>query len=570
MYKYFFKGDKMRKKSEFIKNTAILFGAMFITKIIGAFLKIPLTNMIGGKGMGFFSSAYSFFTPVYTVLAAGLPTVVTKMTAQCIACKKYREAHSVKSSALALSVAGGVIGTIFIFVLAVPFVNYAAASPESLYSVYAIAPSVLFCCMASAYRGYYEGLYNMFPTAVSQVLESVVKAVMGLGLSGFVLILGEQGTIPKAETLPYAAAAAVLGVTIGEFCGTLFLMLRSKLKKDFITNEQLLNSPPSESKRKITKEIILQTLPISIGALIINLSAFIDLLTISGGVQECAAKNYGYFLSNYPLALKEAGAGSFGNFVYGSYTGIVLSVFMLISSLTALVGKSALPAIAAEHECGSKEEVKRSVSILLSGIFVIGLPLCLSLGALSEPVLKLLYPVRSAEVSVSIAPLTVLSLGGITVAVCGGLFSVFQAVNRSDLPIKLMMLGSGLKLVLNLIFLRITQISLCGAALSTVISHFAVMILGVALLEKAIGVKVPVFPLFVKPFTASVACSLFGVLCYYLLFDSFNSVVRMGFTVLGGGFVYFLLILLLDKRLLFSLINFKSKNRTSAPRKNAG
>ena len=68
----------MRKKSDFIKNTAILFGAMFITKIIGAVLKIPLTNMIGGKGMGFFSSAYSFFTPVYTVLAAGLPTIVTK------------------------------------------------------------------------------------------------------------------------------------------------------------------------------------------------------------------------------------------------------------------------------------------------------------------------------------------------------------------------------------------------------------------------------------------------------------------------------------------------------------
>ena len=216
----------MRKKSDFIKNTAILFGAMFITKIIGAVLKIPLTNMIGGKGMGFFSSAYSFFTPVYTVLAAGLPTIVTKMTAQCIALKKYREARSVKASAIALSVAGGIVGTAFIFALAVPFVNYAAASPESLYSVYAIAPSILFCCMASAYRGYYEGLYNMFPTAVSQVLESVVKAVMGLGLSGIVLSLGERGAVPDKQTLPCAAAAAVLGVTLGEFCGTLFLVLR--------------------------------------------------------------------------------------------------------------------------------------------------------------------------------------------------------------------------------------------------------------------------------------------------------------------------------------------------------
>lgn len=544
----------MRKKSDFIKNTAILFGAMFITKIIGAVLKIPLTNMIGGKGMGFFSSAYSFFTPVYTVLAAGLPTIVTKMTAQCIALKKYREARSVKASAIALSVAGGIVGTAFIFALAVPFVNYAAASPESLYSVYAIAPSILFCCMASAYRGYYEGLYNMFPTAVSQVLESVVKAVMGLGLSGIVLSLGERGAIPAKQTLPCAAAAAVLGVTLGEFCGTMFLVLRSKLKKDTITEDELLSSPPPRSKRKIAKDIFLQSLPISAGALIINLSSFIDLLTISGGIQECLVKNYGYFLSNYSEAVKEAGADSFGNFVYGSYTGIVLSVFMLISSLTALIGKSALPAIAAEHECGSREEVKRNVSILLSGIFVIGLPLCLSLGALSEPVLRLLYPVRSAEVSVSVLPLSILCFGGIAVAVCGGLFSVFQAVDRSDLPIKLMMAGSALKLMLNLIFLRIPQISVCGAALSTVISHLLVMVLGIVSLEKAIGVKVNVFPLFVKPFAASAACCFFALLCYYLLFDNFNSILRMIFTVLGGAGVYGLLILLLDKRIILSVI----------------
>ncbi len=543
----------MKEKSKFLKNTAILFGAMFITKVIGAVLKIPLTNMLGGKGMGYFSTAYSFFTPVYTVLAAGLPTVVTKLTARCIACKKYREAGSIKASAVTLSVISGIIGTAFIFLLAVPFVNYAASSPESLLSVYAIAPSILFCCMASAYRGYYEGLYNMFPTAVSQVLESVVKAIMGLGLSWFVLSLGEKGALPEEQLLPTAAAAAVLGVTLGEFCGTLFLVLRSKLKKDNITDEQLKTDPDPQSKRKLGKDIFLQSLPISAGALIINLGSFIDLLTISGGIQECLVKNYDYFGANYASALKEAGADAFGNFVYGSYNGIVLSVFMIITSLTALISKSALPAISADYECGSREELKRNVSILISGIFVIGLPLCLSLGALSEPVLSLLYPVRQAEVSISVIPLSVLSFGGIFIALCGGLFAVFQAVNRSDLPIKLMMTGSAAKLILNLIFLRIPQTSLCGAALSTVISHFLVMLLSIKALENAVGVKISVFSLFAKPFAASVACGIFAVLCYYFLFNNFNSIVRMILTVFGGVAVYAVLLLLLDKRIIYSV-----------------
>ena len=86
----------MKEKTGFFKNTLILFTAMFITKIVGALLKIPLTNMIGGTGMGYFSTAYSFFKPVYTVLAAGLPVVITRMTAQSTACKRFREARSIK------------------------------------------------------------------------------------------------------------------------------------------------------------------------------------------------------------------------------------------------------------------------------------------------------------------------------------------------------------------------------------------------------------------------------------------------------------------------------------------
>lgn len=547
----------MKKSGSFFRNTVILFVAMFITKIIGAVLKIPLTNMMGGVGMGYFSTAFSFFNPVYTVLAAGLPVIVTRLTAQSIAGGRYREARRIKSASLIIAIIAGIFGTVFVVLFASPFANYAAGSPESFWAVMAIAPSVLFCCLASAYRGYYEGLYNMLPTAVSQVTESVVKAGLGLGLSGAVLYLGEQGTIPKGNILPLAAAAAVLGTTIGELCGTLSLMIRSRVKSDGITDSDIEKSPSAPSKFTLIKRIIKDALPISLGAVIINLSSFIDLLTISGGVQECLVKNRWYFEENYALALKESGAAAFGNFVYGSYTGIVLSMFMIITSLTALIGKSALPQITAAYERKSTEEVGKHVSILFSGIFVIGLPLCLSLGVLAEPVLSLLYPVRSAEVSVSVMPMTVLCAGGIPIALCGGLFSVFQAAGRFDLPIKLMMTGSAVKLILNLLFLRIPYISVYGAALSTVASHITVMILGIISLKKVLGTSVKLFPLFVKPFAAAFSCALTALLSYYLLYNNYPSLIRMALTVCTGGFVYILLILLLDRRIIQAL--FKRK-----------
>lgn len=554
----------MKEKTGFFKNTLILFTAMFITKIVGAVLKIPLTNMIGGTGMGYFSTAYSFFNPVYTVLAAGLPVVITRMTAQSTACKRFREARSIKSAALVLSLVSGIVGTAFMIAFAVPFSDYAANSHESLLSVLAISPSVLFCCLAAAYRGYYEGLSNMLPTAVSQVLESVVKAAMGLGLAGIVLYMEREGTIPSDKVLPYCSAAAILGVTLGELCGTLFLMLRSRLGSDYITPAELELSPDPPKKLKIIKNITLQSLPISLGAVIINLGAFIDLLTISGGIQECFGKNTEYFFLTFKNAIEESGTENFGNFVYGSYTGIVLSVFMLITSLTALIGKSALPAIAASYECGAKSDVKRNISILLSGIFVIGLPLCLSLGALAEPVLSLLYPSRAAEISVSVSPLTVLCIGGLPIALCGGLFSVFQAIGRFDLPIKLMMAGSAAKLILNLLLLRIPELAVCGAALSTVISHVVVMILGLISLNSALTVKIRILPLFVKPFAAAAVCCLLCLLSNYFLFNNFSSVIRMLLTVCLGGLAYLMFLLLLDRRIVEEIFAKRKENSVKA------
>lgn len=547
----------MEKNRSFFKNTVILFVAMFITKIIGAVLKIPLTNLLGGTGMGYFSTAYSFFNPVYTVLAAGLPIIVTRLAAQSIACKKYGETRQIKSAALTISVVAGIIGTVFIFIFSSAFAKYAAGSPESLWAILAISPSVIFCCIASAYKGYYEGLYDMMPTAISQVTESIVKAVLGLGLSGMVLYLGKEGVVREEDVLPLAAAAAVLGTTIGELCGTLSLMIRSKAKSDGITEEDILSSPPASGKSTLIKKIIRDALPISLGSVIINLGSFIDLLTISGGIQECFVKNPAYFMDTYTLAVSESGLQSFGNFVYGSYTGIVLSMFMIITSLTALIGKSALPRISAAYECKDREDVRKNISILFSGIFVIGLPLCLSLGVLAEPVLTLLYPVRAAEVSVSIAPMTVLCMGGIPIALCGGLFAVFQAVGRFDLPIKLMMAGSAVKLILNLLLLRVPYLSISGAALSTVVSHMTVMILGIISLGSAAKVKVRIFSLFVKPFAAAFGCAVTALLSYYLLYCNYSAVLRMLFTVCTGGIVYVMLILLLDRRLVYALFRRK-------------
>ena len=112
---------KMSMQEKYIKNTAILFVSMAITKIVGALFKIPLANLLGGTGMGYFSTAYGLYSPIFAVTAAGVPTVIMRITAQSIASERRGYATAVKNTALGFFSAIGLAGTFVTAFFAKPF-----------------------------------------------------------------------------------------------------------------------------------------------------------------------------------------------------------------------------------------------------------------------------------------------------------------------------------------------------------------------------------------------------------------------------------------------------------------
>ena len=182
----------MSTKKGFLRNTAVMFAAMFISKALGAVLKIPLGNILGGEGMGYFTTAYSIFMPVLSFACAGIPTILTRAVAGYAACGEYGRIRVTRRCSLLLALAVGIAGAALIYAAAVPFVCYIANSPESLPGVLIIAPATVFCSVTAVYRGYYEGLSDALPTAMSQVIESFVRAGLGVGLSYYVYVNGER------------------------------------------------------------------------------------------------------------------------------------------------------------------------------------------------------------------------------------------------------------------------------------------------------------------------------------------------------------------------------------------
>jgi stage V sporulation protein B len=528
------------KQSSVMKNAIILFTAMAITKLIGAFLKIPLTNILGGLGMGYFSTAYSLFAPVYAVTAAALPTVIMRMTARHNANNANNstaDSRKILHAGLVVAFAAGLAGSIGILAIAAPFSIYVAGSPSSLPSMLVIAPSLLIGSIAAVYRGYYEGMSNMLPTAISQIIEAVVKAGIGIFLAIALIPYG----------IAYAAAGAIAAITVAELFGLIFLYIRSKFDKLQLSQSQSSQSQSQSANMRLQIRCILrESLPITLAALAMNLNPFIDLLTI-------------------PNIINSLKLPHDGNFIYGSYTGIAIPIFAIATAVTAMIGKSALPEITKAWESRNITQLTRTLRILFKGTFMAGLPVCIGLAALSKPILSLLFPARPAEVAVSATPLIALGLGGVSLILAGTLFGIFLAMGRVDLQIKLMLTGAALKLAGNLVLIRIEWLNVTGAAISTIICYSIISIIGLIMLKNLIKENLGIAPNIFRPLFFSLLCGITAYVCYYHTFADvgYSQLLRLAVSIAAGALAYLIPTMFSDRKHIKSLFSHNKNARTS-------
>ncbi len=539
------------KASSYIKNTAILFVAMAITKIAGAVFKIPLANILGGTGMGYFSTAYALYSPILAITASGVPTVMMRLTAQYMAQNRTADAAAVKHTALKLFTLIGAAGMFLVMIFARPFAVYFAASPESTAALLAISPAVMLCCIACVLRGYYEGLNEVTPSSAAAITEAVSRAVAGLAASYGVVyyarmrfesgsdVFGIRVSSYEAAhnaSLPYAAAAAIAAVSLSELVGLVTLIIIDKRRK-----HEHIPPPKNYSGARTAKMLLTEILPISAGSLVMNCVSFVDLLTVTNSISRSVETYSEYYNRAYPLAIDAAGGiDKLANFIYGSYTGISMSLFMLIPSFACMAERTTAPEIAAACSLGDKECICRHIRTQLQTAAMIGFPACFGAAALAEPVLSLLYPSRSAEVSVCVIPFTILCCCGFFMIFSSSLFGVFQAINKAHIPLILMTVSIAIKLILNIILISIPQLNIAGAAVSSSISYLITAICAYFILQKCVGCKVRLASAVVPSFCCALLCAITAIIVCRLTENRLPSLACVALSVISGGFVYIL------------------------------
>ncbi len=556
-----------RKKQSLLTGAGVLAIATILVKLIGAVFKIPINNLLGTEGYGYFTGAYAVYTPLYAISMAGLPVAVSKLVSQNMELGRIKDAKAIFKVAQKMFFLVGVAGMLILMAIAVPYSNLNEA-PMNFVSIFAVAPCVLFCCMMSSFRGYYEGLHNMTPTGVSQVIEAVVKLVFGLSATylfmkaaisyyeenaagGVVKLFGVEVT-NEAQALaaiyPYAAAVAILGVTLGSAFGLVYLYIRYRRKGFGFTREELVNSPEAADNKQLAKALLSISIPVAAASLVTNISNLIDDITIRNRLVTALEDGFSIVKGMYldTLTVDKTLDENIATYLYGMH-GSVINVKNLIPSLTLVLGISAIPVLSKAWTAKNKGEIKVCIESALRVAMLVAMPAGIGIAVLAEPILNLLYGSGNEHFAPSAAfMMTVYGFAVPLFALASPLTNMLQAVGKTKVPIVTMAIGAVIKVTLNFILIGNPEINIKGACISSTVCYLVMVIINIFQLTKAAKVKLNYVSVFVKPFVAAVFCGIGAYLGNFLLVDVLGIESRLT-TILAvccGGAFYVIAILL--------------------------
>lgn len=493
----------MAKKS-FVQGAAILAAAGLLVKVLGAVFRIPLANMIGDNGMAYYSPAYYVYNFFLTLATAGIPVAISRMVSERVTFGQFGEAHRVFKISRSLMMVIGGASFIIVFFGAGIIANI-MNMPGAAMAMRAIAPGLLFVPVMASYRGYFQGMQDMVPTAVSQFFEQVFRVVVGLSLAAFFFHSAQEMTgagrvVPEQA----GAAGATLGATAGSIGGLLvmlivYMMNKGKIKSR-ISRERKGFRSGRERSGTILKRIAAIAIPITIGSAIMPIVNMVDVTIVVSRLQS----------SGWDPEIARG--------MLGQLTGFAGPLINFPQVLTQAVAMSLVPLAAAAYQQRDMPYLQENVQTGLRMAIILGLPSALGLFALAEPILVLLYPAKHAS-AVSSAPcLMVMAVGVIFLAMVQTLGGVLQGIGKQMIPVRNLAIGVAVKIVVTWALTGIQSVNILGAAAGTVCAYFIASTLNLIAVRKYTGARFDFMTMAVKPFISAAVMAVCAWGSYRLLF----------------------------------------------------
>lgn len=429
---------KNTKSSKVFSGAFILLVAGIICKLLGAFYRVPLSNILGSEGIGIYQLVFPVYSLVLILSSGGIPIALAKIVAECRARGETERAKRFLLIAfLLLFVLSGVFAIIFVFCNE----NIASLQGNSLAATgyVAISVALVFSSVLTAFRGYFQGYQIMYPTAVSQIIEQAVKLVLGLILAG---LFYKQG-------IAFGVFGALLGIAIGEILSLIYLLITYFIKRVEI---DVIEPEIKHGFWSDSWLIIKRSFPITLNSLILPLILAVDSFLVVN------------------LLIKTGYTSTQSTSLFGVYSGMVNSLINFPTVAALAISVAILPAIAYNTEKGEKSN--KAISTCLKIILVISIPCILVYILFSNNIMSILYPHATDAETLKVASylLKMSAINILTISFLQVSTSIMQASGRSFVPLINLAFAGAVKIILT-IYLVASPMNIYGAAVASIMCY---------------------------------------------------------------------------------------------------
>lgn len=486
------------KKQSFVTGAIILMAANTVSKILGALFKIPLTYILEEDGMAIYNTAFSVYIMFLSFVISGIPISVSKTVAQ----SPPKKAFAMTDTAQTILIILGTFGSVAMF-FAADFFAYALKEPNASIAIKCVAPSVFFVALGCGCKSYFHGSQHMIPSAISQVVEAIIKLAVGYGLALMLISYGKH----------ISAAGAIFGVTVGEIVATAILG---------ITYLAIHRHVKAKQEVQYARELAKTALPLLITDALLNLLSVTDTSLLRTSLLQAG------------LSQDEART------IFGAYSGYAMTLFNLPIGILGTIGVSLMPVMAAAVADNDLSKKRRSVKSGIELSLFISVPSAVMMWIIPEELLYLLFKNDfSAQMLKFIAPCI------ITISLVHMVSALLQACGKVFVPSVVTCFGLIVKLGLIRILCTKPDINIFGAIISTNIVYLLILIIDIFIFRKVAKLKLHILKALLAPLVSS---ALMAAAVKYAMQFCQRSTLSILAVCIIGGCVYLLSMLFIQKK----------------------
>ncbi len=500
--------------SNFLVQGVILAVAGIIVRVIGMFYRIPLADILGNEGNGYYSSAFTIYSLLLIISSYSLPTAVSKMIATRLARKEYRNSVRVLKVALFYGTVAGGVGAAVLWFGADIFANRFLKMPYTFYALKTLAPTIWVIAYLGVFRGYFQGIGTMLPTAISQVLEQIVNAVISVYAASRLFQAGLKSNLVHGSTaysFAFGAAGGTIGTGAGAVAALLFLLFLLFSYLPIVKRQARRDrTRRRESYGELSGALLMTVLPIVLSSVAYNISTVID-NSIYGNGMTAMGMGASEIASNWGI------------------TGKYQLLFNIPVAIANSLSSALIPSLSRAMAEGQKGQLKSKVSMVIRFSMLIAIPATVGLTVLAGPICNLLFSRNDNSALIKMmmygsAAVVFFSLSTVT-------NGVLQGINRMQVPLRNAIISLILHVIILCVMLFGFRMGIYSVVYSNILFAFTMCILNGAAIRRFLNYRQEMKKTFLLPIVAS---GIMGAAAYGTYFLVHLTLKRNVFGVLAA------------------------------------